>query len=123
MIWNNGDIITENKYNRLKRFGGNYPQSIKLEVITDGDGINVPQQPYINMSYDQLLNLVKDGNIIYITITEVTQQHTYTNIFYLMYSDQSVKRISPLRISVSCIAKAADKQWWVCPPFFAAYFR
>lgn len=82
MIWNNGDIITENKYNRLKRFGGNYPQSIKLEVITDG--INV-QQPYINMSYDQLLNLVKDGNIIYITITEVTQEHTYTNIFYLMY--------------------------------------
>gem|GEM_PF-3885596 len=43
--------------------------------------------------------------------------------YYFKYSLQSVRRMSPLRINVSCMAKAADRQWWVCPLNFSACFR
>ena len=42
---------------------------------------------------------------------------------YFMYSARSVRRMSPLRRKVSCMAKAAESSWCVCPPFFSAYFR
>lgn len=35
---------------------------------------------------------------------------------YFTYSAKSVRCISPLRHSVSCMAKAAGRQWRVCPP-------
>ena len=35
---------------------------------------------------------------------------------YFTYSEKSVRCMSPLRASVSCMAKAAVRQWRVWPP-------
>ena len=35
---------------------------------------------------------------------------------FFTYSEKSVSLMSPLRASVSCMAKAAVRQWRVCPP-------
>ena len=40
----------------------------------------------------------------------------YVPMFYFTYSAKSVRCISPLRRSVSCIANAAGRQWRVWPP-------
>lgn len=42
---------------------------------------------------------------------------------YFRYSAQSVRRMSPLRRKVSCMPKAAERAWWVCPPNFSACFK
>lgn len=58
-----------------------------------------------------------------ICLNSLTPSNSLTPIIiiYLTYSAKSVRCMSPLRISVSCMAKAAVRQWRVWP--ILAIFR
>lgn len=67
---------------------------------------------------------IKPQNICLNSLTpsnSLTPINITPRIIYLTYSAKSVRCMSPLRISVSCMAKAAVRQWRVWP--ILAIFR
>ena len=88
----------------------------------------VTDKEFFPLYLETLEEQVKSSNIpnnrimlLLLELRNSTKRNFY--FFYFMYSAQSVRRMSPLRRKVSCMAKAAERQWWVCPPVLAAYFR
>ena len=64
MIWKKGDIITEERFNRIKRGFLALPKSIALTYTVDEDGSAITYT--LDKKYDEIIDLIKLGYISYI---------------------------------------------------------
>lgn len=73
MIWKKGDIITEERFNRIKRGFLALPKSIVLTYTVDESDSAITYT--LDKKYDEIINLIKLGYIVYIIMD--------SNVFYL----------------------------------------
>lgn len=83
MIWKKGDIITEERFNRIKRGFLALPKSIALTYTVDEDDGTTTYT--LDKKYDEIIDLIKLGYISYIIWGSRIYYLRFLNTYHLVF--------------------------------------